>query len=91
MGRSRRGGNARGREALRLLGARSLTTGPGEVLPRQLTHHFQQSLVLLFELFVLVFDVIEVLRGGRKRQPGVILVPFLFISMLFSNFAAFSG
>lgn len=42
------------------------------VLPRQLTHHFQQSLVLLFELLVLVFDVIQVLRKkGHIRQLRV--------------------
>lgn len=38
------------------------------VLPRQLTHHFQQSLVLLFELLVLIFNVIQVLRKGQNRQ-----------------------
>lgn len=32
----------------------------GAPLPRQLTHHFEQSLVLLFELLVLVFNVIQV-------------------------------
>lgn len=40
----------------------------GELLPRQLAHHFQESLVLLLELLVLVFNVIQVLwgdRGGR--------------------------
>lgn len=31
------------------------------VLPRQLTHHLQQSLVLLFQLLVLIFNVIQVL------------------------------
>lgn len=32
------------------------------VLPRQLTHHFEQSFVLLFELLVLVLDVVQVLH-----------------------------
>lgn len=40
-----------------------LASGPSAaVLPRQLAHHLQQSLVLLFELLVLILDVIQVLQ-----------------------------
>lgn len=42
-----------------------------EVLPRQLSHHFQKSLVLLFELLVLVLDVIQVLEKGTAQSSGV--------------------
>lgn len=42
-----------------------------EVLPRQLSHHFQKSLVLLFELLVLVLDVIQVLKKGTAQSSGV--------------------
>lgn len=41
----------------------------GAVLPRQLTHHFQQSLVLLFELLILIFNVIQVLQ--KKDSDAV--------------------
>lgn len=51
-------------------GPRGCTRGRGSalVLPRQLTHHFQQSLVLLFELLVLVLDIVQVLREEQNRQ-----------------------
>lgn len=42
------------------------------VLPRQLTHHLQQSLVLLFELLILIFNVIQVLQEGKTNILGVI-------------------
>lgn len=41
------------------------------VLPRQLAHHFQQSLVLLLELLVFIFDVIKVLQKTKCRQLHV--------------------
>lgn len=37
------------------------------VLPCQLTHHLQQSLVLLFELLILFFNVIQVLQEGKTH------------------------
>lgn len=40
------------------------------LLPRQLTHHLQQSLVLLFQLLVLVLDVIQVLPREQKHGGG---------------------
>lgn len=43
----------------------------GVVLPRQLTHHLQQGLVLLLQLLVLVLNVIQVLprqRGGETSE-----------------------
>lgn len=42
----------------------------GDVLPRQLTHHLQQGLVLLLQLLVLVLDVVQVLE---KRSQGLAL------------------
>lgn len=41
------------------------------VLPRQLTHHFEQSFVLLFELLVLVLDVVQVLQRAQSSSSGV--------------------
>lgn len=38
----------------------------GAVLPGELTHHLQQSLVLLFQLLVLVLDVVQVLARQRE-------------------------
>lgn len=38
------------------------------VLPRQLTHHLQQGLVLLFQLLVLIFNVIQVLRTEQNSS-----------------------
>lgn len=38
------------------------------VLPRQLTHHFEQSFVLLFELLVLVLNVVQVLQRAQNSR-----------------------
>lgn len=54
-----------------LQGVRRKQIFKGGSLPRQLTHHLQQSLVLLFQLLVLILDVIQVLR--KKGKTGLIL------------------
>lgn len=46
----------------------------GAVLPRQLTHHLKQSLVLLLQLLVLVLDVIQVLprqKSGTTQDGNI--------------------
>lgn len=47
----------------------------GVVLPGQLTHHLQQSLVLLFQLLVLVLNVVQVLprqqKSGRTQDGDI--------------------